>query len=101
LVQIIGLLCAIEMSGAHKALRTMDEAIAFMLPRWTAFQGTCSLPHSFNSAWTAAIGIILFVLGAGLEHRLSDSDTNSPKQAGSVPCFKAPCLRIAPAPFAH
>jgi len=34
-----------------------------------------------RSLWTAAIGMVLFVLGAALEHRLTDSDTE-PQQAG-------------------
>jgi len=34
-----------------------------------------------RSLWTAAIGMVLFVLGAALEHRLSDSETE-PAQAG-------------------
>ena len=34
-----------------------------------------------RSLWTAAIGIVLFVLGAALEHRLTDSDTEA-AQAG-------------------
>lgn len=36
------------------------------------FSGTRSL-------WTAAIGIVLFVLGAWLEHRLSPADTDTPR----------------------
>ena len=36
------------------------------------FSGTRSL-------WTAAIGIVLFVLGAWLEHRLSSADTDTPR----------------------
>ena len=34
-----------------------------------------------RSLWTAAIGMVLFVLGAALEHRLSDSEAE-PAQAG-------------------
>jgi uncharacterized cupredoxin-like copper-binding protein len=32
-----------------------------------------------RSLWTAAIGMVLFVLGAWLEHRLSDSETEEPR----------------------
>lgn len=32
-----------------------------------------------RSLWTAAIGMVLFVLGAWLEHRLHDSDTDEPR----------------------
>jgi uncharacterized cupredoxin-like copper-binding protein len=32
-----------------------------------------------RSIWTAAIGIVLFVLGAWLEHRLTDSDSEEPR----------------------
>ena len=32
-----------------------------------------------RSLWTAAIGMVLFVLGAWLEHRFSDSDTEEPR----------------------
>ncbi len=32
-----------------------------------------------RSVWTAAIGIVLFVMGAWLEHRLTDSDADEPR----------------------
>jgi hypothetical protein len=39
-----------------------------------------------RSLWTAAVGIVLFVVGAWMEHRSQDIKTSLWESLGSVPC---------------